>query len=195
MLRNSLPTVISSCLALLLGLTWAHRPVAQGQEERAPRSPFAIVDMAKLFNADKVYVAERDRLQQENAEAQKTFNEKQQVLLQLREEARRAKPESAEQKRLAEELQTKAKELETFRQTHIQKVLEAEKLLNIKTYTGMLEQITKYAETHGIQLVLRYSSQPIDEERTHQEVLALINQNVIYQNSLDITEEILQTLN
>lgn len=195
MLRNSLPTVISSCLALLLGLTWANRPVAQGQEERAPRSPFAIVDMAKLFNADKVYVAERDRLQQENAEAQKTFNEKQQVLLQLREEARRAKPESAEQKRLAEELQTKAKELETFRQTHIQKVLEAEKLLNIKTYTGMLEQITKYAETHGIQLVLRYSSQPIDEERTHQEVLALINQNVIYQNSLDITEEILQTLN
>lgn len=195
MLRNSLPTVISSCLALLLGLTWAHRPVAQGQEERAPRSPFAIVDMAKLFNADKVYVAERDRLQQENAEAQKTFNEKQQVLLQLREEARRAKPESAEQKRLAEELQTKAKELETFRQTHIQKVLEAEKLLNIKTYSGMLEQITKYAETHGIQLVLRYSSQPIDEERTHQEVLALINQNVIYQNSLDITEEILQTLN
>jgi len=195
MLRNSLPTVISSCLALLLGLTWAHRPVAQGQEERAPRSPFAIVDMAKLFNADKVYVAERDRLQQENAEAQKTFNEKQQVLLQLREEARRAKPESAEQKRLAEELQTKAKELETFRQTHIQKVLEAEKLLNIKTYSGMLEQITKYAETHGIQLVLRYSSQPIDEERTHQEVLALINQNVIYQNSLDITEEILQSLN
>lgn len=195
MLRNSLPTLVSSCLALLLGLSWAQRPVAQGQDERSQRPPFATVDMAKLFNADKEYVAERDRLQKEVAEAQKTFNEKQQALLQLREEARRAKPESAEQKRLAEELQAKAKELEMFRQNHIQQVIDAEKGLNIKTHRTLLEQISRYAETHDIKLVLRYSSQAVDEERTHQEVLALINQNVVYQNTLDITEEILQSLN
>jgi cell division septum initiation protein DivIVA len=151
--------------------------------------------MVKLFNADKDYVAQREELQKEVAEAQKTLQEKQQALLQLQEEGRKAKPNSEEQKRIGEELRQKARDAEMFRQNHVNKVLETEKNLNIKTWRTINERIQRFADDRGIRLVVRYTSQPVDDSKSPQEVLALINQDVVYQNGLDVTEDILQTLN
>lgn len=192
--RPSAPAVIVPLLALLLGSSWAHRPVASGQGDR-PRLDIALVDMVKLFNADKDYVSQREELQKEVAEAQKTLQEKQQALLQLQEEGRKAKPNSEEQKRIGEELRQKARDAEMFRQNHVNKVLETEKTLNIKTWRTINERIQRYADDRGIRLVIRYTSQPVEDSKTPQEVLALINQDVVYQNGLDVTEDILQTLN
>ena len=194
MKRPSAPAVIVPLLALLLGYSWAHRPDASGQGDR-PRLDIALVDMVKLFNADKDYVSQREELQKEVAEAQKTLQEKQQALLQLQEEGRKAKPNSEEQKRIGEELRQKARDAEMFRQNHVNKVLETEKSLNIKTWQTINERIQRFADDRGIRLVIRYTSQPVDDSKSPQEVLALINQDVVYQNGLDVTEDILQTLN
>jgi Skp family chaperone for outer membrane proteins len=191
--RPSAPAIVVPLLALLLGYSWAHRP-ASGQGDR-PHLDIALVDMVKLFNADKDYVAQREELQKEVAEAQKTLQEKQQALLQLQEEGRKAKPNSEEQKRIGEELRQKARDAEMFRQNHVNKVLETEKNLNIKTWRTINERIQRFADDRGIRLVVRYTSQPVDDSKSPQEVLALINQDVVYQNGLDVTEDILQTLN
>lgn len=193
--RQSAFAILSTVLALLLGYSWAQQPRATGQEDRPQKLDIAVVDMAKLFNGEKDFVSRREELQRDVADAQKTFQEKQQALVQLQEEGRKAKPNSDEQKRIAEELRQKARETENFRQNHFQKVLESEKQLNLKTYRIISEKIQKYAEEKGIRLVIRYASQPLDDTKTPQEVLALINQDIIYHNGLDITEDILQTLN
>ncbi|MCY2964929.1 MAG: OmpH family outer membrane protein [Planctomycetota bacterium] len=193
--RQSAFAITLTLLALILGYSWANRATVVGQEDRQARTDIALVDMVKLFNADKEYVAKREELQSEVAEAQKAFQEKQQVLMQLQTEGRKAKPGSEEQRRIGTEFQQKAKETEEFRQNHILKVLEAEKMLNIKTYRVIADRIQKYADEKGIRLVIRFAAQPLDETKPPQEILALINQDVVYQSGLDITEEILQTLN
>ncbi|HBH54648.1 MAG TPA: hypothetical protein DDY91_22415 [Planctomycetaceae bacterium] len=192
--RHSVSTLAVPLLALLLGYSWAQKPQVSGQEDRA-KLDIALVDMVKLFNADKDYTAQREELQKEVAEAQKTLQEKQQALLQLQEEGRKAKPNSEEQKRIGEELRQKARDAESFRQNHVNKVLETEKSLNIKTWRTINERIQRYADDRGIRLIIRYTSQPVDDSKTPQEILALINQDVVYQNGLDVTEDILQTLN
>lgn len=194
--RQSAYAITSTVLALLLGYTWAARQPAIGQEEKpAVRHDIALVDISKLFNADKEFVAERDKLKGENEEAEKTFKSKQEGLRRLQADAQAAKANSPEQRRIVEQLQDKAAELETFRREHVQRIMEAEKVLNMKTYRVISERIQKYAEEKGIRLIIRYSAQTIDEGKTPQEVLALINQDVVYQAGLDVTEEILQTLN
>ena len=192
--RHSVSTLAVPLLALLLCYSWAQKPQVSGQEDRA-KLDIALVDMVKLFNADKDYTAQREELQKEVAEAQKTLQEKQQALLQLQEEGRKAKPNSEEQKRIGEELRQKARDAESFRQNHVNKVLETEKSLNIKTWRTINERIQRYADDRGIRLIIRYTSQPVDDSKTPQEILALINQDVVYQNGLDVTEDILQTLN
>ena len=193
--RQSVYAVSSTLLALLLGYTWAARQPAVGQEDKPVRSDVALVDVGKLFSADKEFVAERDRLKGENEEAEKIFKQRQEGLRKLQQDAQAAKPNSPEQRRIVEQLQDKAAELETFRREHIQKVMEAEKLLNVRTHRVIADRIQKYAEERNIRLIIRYTAQTIDETKSPQEVLALINQDVVYQNGLDVTEEILQTLN
>jgi Skp family chaperone for outer membrane proteins len=193
--RHSAYAVTSSILALLLGYTWAARPPAIGQEEKPVHHDIAVVDISKLFNADKEFVAERDKLKGENEEAEKIFKQKQEGLRRLQADAQAAKPNSPEQRRIVEQLQDKATEAETFRREHVQRVMESEKVLNLRTYRVISERIQKYAEEKGIKLIIRYAAQVIDETRTPQEVLALINQDVVYQAGLDVTDEILQTLN
>ena len=61
--RHNVYAVVSTLLALLLGYSWAHRPLVIGQEDRPAKLDIALVDMVKLFNADKEYVAKREELQ------------------------------------------------------------------------------------------------------------------------------------
>jgi len=151
--------------------------------------------MLKLFNAHKGYTGRRDELQKEIADAQQTFNAKAAAIRKLEEDGKAARQGSEEHKRLADEWRAKMKDLETFRREKLQRLAEDEKQLNIKTYHEIVEQIQKYSEAHGLKLVVRFSSDPVDDSKNPQEVLGLVNQFVVYQAGLDITDEIIAALN
>lgn len=195
MQRNSPVALLAVVLALLLGYSWAPRGGAARAEPKFDGSTIALVDMLKLFNAHKGYTGRRDELQKEITEAQQTFNAKAASIRKLEEEGKSARQGSEEHKRLAEEWRTKMKDLETFRREKLQRLAEEEKQLNIKTFQEIVEQIEKYSEAHGLRLVVRYSSDPLDDSKNPQEVLGLVNQFVVYQRGLDITEEIIASLN
>jgi hypothetical protein len=54
--------------------------------------------------------------------------------------------------------------------------------------------VAKFCQSYGIQLVVRFDRDAIDPSNP-QEVLAGLNRPVIFQNSLDITNYIIESLN
>ncbi|MBN1854318.1 MAG: OmpH family outer membrane protein [Pirellulales bacterium] len=72
--------------------------------------------------------------------------------------------------------------------------LEEEASAYHQTYLEVQSAVQYFAQRNGIGLVLRYSGEPIDSNR-REEILRVINQPIVFQNSIDITDDIIATVN
>ncbi|HEX2477027.1 MAG TPA: OmpH family outer membrane protein [Lacipirellulaceae bacterium] len=72
--------------------------------------------------------------------------------------------------------------------------MEREAKIYYETYTEVVQMVNFYAKRHNIGLVLRFSGESIDPNR-RDDVLREINKQVVMQDSIDITLEVLMLLN
>lgn len=192
--RLSNPIVVA-ILAGLLGYTWAHGPALRGADnEQPPAFPVAVVDMAKVLNGYKQLNERKEEQQKLFQKAEESARARVEEGKQLEAELKAAKPGSAEHKRLFEELQGKTRDFQQFRQQQQQALMDAQAKMLLWAYERVVEQVQQYADAHQIKLVMQVNPIPV-EGRPPQEIVAGINRQVIYQNALDITDEILQALN
>jgi Skp family chaperone for outer membrane proteins len=195
MFRRFNNTCVIAVLAALLGYTWAQRPGAgDDSEHKAGNLPIRVVDLARVFQAYKPLT---DRREEHAREVRKADEEAKGLLAdlnRLNEDLKLKKEGSAEHRRLVEEIQKKRREFETFRQQEQQRLIRLESELYAKAYERVVEEIQKYAEAHDLQLVLRHHGGTL-EGKTPQETMAGLNRLVLYQNALDITDEIVNAMN
>ena len=71
--------------------------------------------------------------------------------------------------------------------------LEQEAQVRYQAYQEIQQEVTKFCQGYGIQLVIRFNRVPIDPTKP-QEVQMGLNRPIVYQNSLDITNHIIQSL-
>jgi Skp family chaperone for outer membrane proteins len=193
--RLSNPIVVA-ILAGLLGYTWAQGQALRGadNEQQPPAFPVAVVDMARVLNGYKQLTERKEEQQKLFQKAEESAKQRVEEAKRLQEELKAAKEGSAEHKRLFEELQAKSKEFQQFRGQQQQALVEAQSKMLLWAYERVVEQVQQYADAHQIKLVMQINPIPV-EGKPPQEIIAGINRQVIYQNSLDITDEILQALN
>lgn len=192
--RLSNPIVVA-ILAGLLGYTWAHGPALRGADtDQPPAFPVAVVDMAKVLNGYKQLNERKEEQQKLFQKAEESARGRVEEGKRLEEELKAAKPGSAEHKRLFEELQGKLKEFEQFRRQQQQALMESQAKMLLWAYERVVEQVQQYSDAHQIKLVIQLNPIPV-EGKPPQEIIAGMNRQVIYQNTLDITDEILQALN
>ena len=60
----------------------------------------------------------------------------------------------------------------------------------MKIYRVAAREIAAYAQSHRIDLVIRHNSEPLNDEDP-QKLLQSLNREVVYENKLDITDEII----
>ena len=72
--------------------------------------------------------------------------------------------------------------------------MEKEAKIYHQVYQEIQREVAYFGQRHGIGLVLRYNSTPIDPN-DRQSVLAGVNKAVVFQNNIDITFDILDRLN
>jgi Skp family chaperone for outer membrane proteins len=67
------------------------------------------------------------------------------------------------------------------------------------TYLAFFRQldteISKYAKANGIKLVLRQSETSLDDGQSLQDIFKALNRQILFEDSLDITDPILKALN
>jgi len=195
--RQFAQPIVVAVLAALLGYTWAQGPTVRGADDdkKDPSFPVAVVDFAKVMNGYKRLTERKDEIVRELEASQ----EKAKTLLaeakRLQEEAKRHKEGSPDHQRISDELKSKAKAFDNFRREQQQAALEKHSKIMLWGYERVIEQIQQYADAHHIKLVMHSSPIPGDEKTPQEIYTGISNRKVLYQNALDITEEILQALN
>jgi Skp family chaperone for outer membrane proteins len=185
-----------SLAGLLLVLLCLSAPVRAQENSPADKHelPIAVLNMDKVFAGYKKHSERLQPLRDSAMQLDETVKVRQVELETTANQLRRAQPGSPEQQRLqvlAVKLQT---ELRQFVEQERQKLQKREVSVLVASQADINEQVKKICQTRGLKLVLRQNELPT-EDQPLQEVLKNLGRDVIYQDGLDITEEVLKALN
>jgi Skp family chaperone for outer membrane proteins len=163
-------------------------------QEKPADLPIAVVNLDQVFNGYKKHA---DRLAPVR-EGLKEFDESVQVrqveLETAANQLRRATPGTPEHIRLQGQAIKLQNDLRIFVEQERQKLQKREASVLVATHRDVNEQIKKFCKDRGLKLVLRQYNPPEDNQPL-QQILNSLNRDVIYQDGLDITEEVIKALN
>ena len=85
-------------------------------------------------------------------------------------------------------------DLKVRRELKQKEILEQEAGLYYDTYKKIVDEVTRFADSNGVTLVLRYESKPIDRDNRN-EVIQGVNRRVVFQRNRDLTNFIVAEMN
>ena len=196
MLLPHLPIVRSVFAVLLmavcLGMATA---VGQDQPKGSDKSlPIGLVNIERIAQKHKPVVDQLATLQEEAQELQKSANLKQSELETVRSELQKAAPGSPESQKLQNQFGRLQRELQTFVQEGQQKMQKKDLQLSLSLHREITEVLKPYCKAKGIRLVVRTQNSSLDEDQTPQQILQALNRGVLYEEGLDITDDVLKLL-
>jgi Skp family chaperone for outer membrane proteins len=155
--------------------------------------PVAVVDVGKVFRTHEGFKRDLEQFAREVEEFRKLVAVRQVELESAQKKLQTLKPGTSDWENaqlLLSRLQT---ELRLFAERQQQQVASREASLYADMYGKVTAAVQRYADAHGIRLVLRAQGEAPDP-RDPKSVLHAVNQSIVYQAGLDITEEILKEL-
>jgi hypothetical protein len=72
--------------------------------------------------------------------------------------------------------------------------MERQAKLYYQTYLEVVDAVSQYAKAHNIGMVMRFNGEPVDSNR-REDVMRDINKQIVTQDRLDITPDVLMLLN
>ncbi|HVW00334.1 MAG TPA: OmpH family outer membrane protein [Planctomycetaceae bacterium] len=188
-------------LVLLVGLValgsrWFSGVQADEKPQAANEGPtrVALVDMQRLFKNYPRFAELRDDLKKRIDSEDARLKQRVEDAKALVAEAKDLPAASPERKKLEMEIQTLSKEIQAENTKLAAEFLQAEAEIYNASYRTIRAEVVRYAESRGIQLVLRFIEAEDKEGEKPNEVLQKLQAQVIYHAGLDITDEVLANL-
>lgn len=184
-------------VAAVFGLVgFGVRPVqAQQFQQGANAGGFgvAVVDISFIFKNYPPFTQAIEGLKKEMETADGALKADRDRILQMEEQRNALKPGTPEFKKLDESL-AQQKASFSIKQGGVRRdFLEKEAKIYYQTYDQVSKAVQSYAMQNKIGLVLRYNGEPCDPTQ-REDVMRLIMQPIIFQNSIDITADVLLTM-
>jgi Skp family chaperone for outer membrane proteins len=107
---------------------------------------------------------------------------------------RAAQPGTPEAARLQQQGAKLQLDLQQYVQKERDAVQKREAAVVLALYRDLEEEIRKYAKAKGIKLVIRQQDSSLDENQTVQQIFNALNRQIVYEDGLDITDDILKAL-
>ena len=193
--RHMMYAGVSVVLAGLLGFSWARGGGALNADEpKTTERDIAVVDMNKVFAGHKRLLAKNEELKREAESAQEKAKALIEAARLLQEELKLHKPGTADHIRISKELKEKADAWKKFGEETQKRLTEQITANMLSTYQSINEEIQRIAEARDFRLVINYSSEPVDQKETAK-AMQIMSRQILYQNGLDITEEVIQAVN
>lgn len=170
-------------------------PTAHGAN--AARYHVAVVDISFIFKNYPGFTSQIDKLKIEMEAADGALRADRDRLVQMEEQRNALKPGSAEFKALDEKLAHQKAEFSIKQGTVRRDFLEKEAQVYFATYNQVSAAVKAYAVKNDIGMVLRFTGDEMDKSApvpSREDVMRLIMQPIIHQNSIDITPDVLAVL-
>jgi len=161
------------------------------------RYKLAVVDISAVFKWYKPFQSQVDQMKEDVKNAEAQLKQEQQGIAKLQKELRDFTPGSPDYKARDEKLAAQMAAFKLKVDRNRRDFMDREAKIYHVTYLTVEDEIKKYALHNDIGLVVRFNGEPLDPSKPPQrnEVLQNINKPVIFQNNIDITQDIIDLLN
>jgi len=186
---------------LLIACTLAGTAQAQQQQPagenagiHASRYGIAVVDISYIFKNYKRFKGQMDQMKADVQAAEQALLGEREAIQKMVEQLKSLyKPGTPEYKKMDDQIAERKAEFTLKATKQRKEILEREAKIYYQAYLEVNDAVKYYALRNNIGLVLRFNGDPIDPNN-RQHVLRAINKPVVFQNGIDITPDILKTL-
>jgi Skp family chaperone for outer membrane proteins len=186
-------------LVAVFGLLSLIAPPGQAQQQpstpgaNAGRYGIGVVDISFVFKNYPQFTSQIETLKKEMEAADGQLKADHDRIASLEERRNTLKPGSEEFKQLDEQLAQQKAQFSIKQGTIRRDFLEREAKIYYQTYTAVSDAVKHYAQQANIGMVLRFNGDQIDPNQ-REDVMRAIMQPIVYQNSVDITPDVLLVL-
>jgi Skp family chaperone for outer membrane proteins len=156
--------------------------------------PIALVNVDRILKTHKPLQEQLDPLKAEAKELDAKVQVRQAEIETVTDQLRRSQPASPDQQRLQLQLVKLQTDLQQFINTERQKLQKKEVAVYLAFFRQLDAEIDKHAKARSLKLVLRQYETSYDENQPLQDILKALNRTILYEEGLDITDEILKAL-
>ena len=186
---KTMRTLWSSAICLLAMAGMDH-PAARGENSL----PIAILNLDRIFKTHQPLLDQLAPAREEAKALQEKLQLRQAEIETVANQIRKTEPSTPDFQRLQAQLLKLNGELRQLAETGQQAIQKKETTVYLAFYRTLDDEVAKYAKAKGLKLVLRQQEGSLDENQTLQEILKSLNRSIIYQDGLDITDDILKAL-
>ena len=179
---------------ILLILVW-QAMVRVGVYDAEPL-PIALVNVDRICKTYPPFQKRLEPLKDAAKEVDQAIQVRQAELETAAVKLRTAPPGSPELQRLQMQVVKLQTELQQFVATERQKLQQKEAGIYLAFHKQLDAEISKYAKAHSLKLVVRQFETSLDggAERPLPEIIQILNRTILYEEGLNITDEILKAL-
>jgi Skp family chaperone for outer membrane proteins len=154
----------------------------------------AVIDINYLFDNYDSFQTAMEEVQADIKSLEQYMRDERQKLLSKAEQIKSLSGNSSQYASLEEEIANTQTKLNLEAGRRRKAILDKEAKIYYNAYRQVEQHIKAFADRYGIDMVMRFQSEPMDLNN-RDSVLKSINQMVVFQRNLNITEHILQELN
>jgi Skp family chaperone for outer membrane proteins len=156
--------------------------------------PIALVNVDRILKTHKPLQEKLDPLKENAKELDAAVQVRQGEIETVGNKLRTIQPGTAEHQRLQLQLVKLQTDLQQFIATERQNLQKKEVAVYLELFRRLDAEVSKYAKARGLKLVLRQYETSYDEGQPLPDILKALNRTILYEESLDITDEILKAL-
>ncbi len=199
--RWALVTTAAAVALSTFGYSYAQAPQVQAPQGQAPQLSanvtkygIAVVDISAIFKRHARFKATMESMKAEMEKIEAELKAQKEAITKAEAHRNTFNLGQPEYKRADDEVAKMMAEFQLNMNRLRKDFMEREAKIYYETYTEVVQAVNFYAKRHNIGLVLRFSGESIDPNR-RDDVLREINKQVVMQDSIDITLEVLMLLN
>ena len=178
----------------LCWLAFAVALVALTAARAAEPFPVGVLNTERIFRTHKPLLAKLEPIKTANSEFEKSVQLRQIELETVASQLRKAQPGAADFARLQQQAVKLQGELQQYVTQERQALQKREAAILLAFYRDLDDEVRKYAKAKGLKLVIRQQESSLDENQPLTEIIKSLNRPIVFEEGLDITDEIVKAL-
>jgi Skp family chaperone for outer membrane proteins len=156
--------------------------------------PLGLVNVDRILKSHKPLLEKLDPLKEEAKDLDAKVQVRQAELEAVGLQFRNAQPGTPDHQRLQIQLVKMQNDLQQFVANERQNLQRKEAMIFLALFKQLDAEIARYSKAQGLKLVIRQHETSLDENQPLTDIYKALNRVILYEDGLDITDEILKGL-